>query len=164
MSLLVAAALVVVGQTLPAVTLLDDEGPSHVLPRAGQPLLVVYEDKDASTQNVSVRQLIATYHDPVGNRARVDVWPIADLSRWDFWPARRPALRHVRESAALARSRILVDWAGVCQKAWGLRRGLSAVLLVGSDGRVVFAAEGEETPAQRAELEKQLRALGLAPK
>ncbi|MEO6950236.1 MAG: YtfJ family protein [Polyangia bacterium] len=159
-----AAALLALGQVVPSVTLPDDRGPAHVLPRQGQPLLVLYEDQEAAKTNAATRAIIAAYHDPLGNRAKVDVWPVADLSRWDFWPARGAALRHVQASAEQAHSRILVDWKGACQKAWGLRRGVSTVLIVGADGRVLFMAEGEETPEQHAELEKQLRALGLAPR
>lgn len=164
MILLPVAALLAVGQVVPSMTLPDDEGPTHVVPRQGQPLLVVYEDREASKSNTQTRAIIAAYHDLPSNRAKLDVWPVADLSRWDFWPARSLALKHVQATAAEARSRILIDWKGACQKAWGLRRGTSTVLLVGADGRVTFATEGEETPEQRAELEKQLRELGLAPK
>ena len=153
-------SLLAVGQPAPGVALPDELGQAHALPQ-GKPFLLVYEDKDASKQNPDGKKLLAAWHDPVDNRARVDVWPVADLSKWDFWPARGSALKHVRSSADQAHTHILVDWKGACQKAYGFQRGKSTMLLVGADGRVLFSSEGDTTPAQRQALADALRALGL---
>lgn len=153
--------LLALGQLAPAVTLTDELGQPHALPQAGKPFLLVYEDKDASKQNADGKQLLAAWHDPLDNRARVDVWPVADLSKWDFWPARGAALKHVRASAEKEHTHILIDWKGVGHEAYGFARGKSTMLLVGGDGRVLFVSEGDTTPAQRQALAEALRSLGL---
>jgi hypothetical protein len=155
-------ALVAAGQLAGAVSLPDDTGAPHALPAAGQPVLVVYEDQEGGKQNRAMKDLIAAYHDPVANRARVTVWPVADLSKWNWWPAKSHALSNVQKNASKQHTRILIDWTGVLHKAWGLSRGKNSIVLVGSDGKVRYASEGETTPAQRAALEAALQALGLA--
>lgn len=159
--MLLVLALIAVGQLAPTITLPDENGASHALPRTGQPLLLVYEDKDGGKQNAAGKALISAWHTPIENRARLDVWPVADLSRWDFWPARGAALKQVKASASSSRSPILVDWKAAGQHAYGFLRGKSSVLLVGADGRVIYASEGDMTPAQLDALGAALRALGL---
>jgi hypothetical protein len=154
-------ALLAIGQLAPTVTLPDERGVEHALPASGRPLLLVYEDKDGGKQNLEGKALIAAWHDPLENRARIDVWPVADLSKWDFWPARGPALKQVRALADRSRSSILVDWKAAGQHAYGFARGKSSVLLVGADGRVIYASEGDMTAAQKDALAAALHALGL---
>jgi hypothetical protein len=155
---LACCAILVVGQLAAAVTLPDDAGAEHVL--AG-PVLVVYEDQEGGKQNKAMKALIAAYHDPIDNRRKLDVWPIADLSKWNWWPARSRALADVKKSAEQNHTRILIDWTGALHKAWGLQRGKNSIVLVGADGKVVFASEGETTEALRSQLAAALEALGL---
>jgi hypothetical protein len=162
LSSLYALALISAGQLASAVSLPDDTGAQHALPASGQPLLVVYEDQDGGKQNHAMKDLIAAYHDPIANRARVAVWPVADLSKWNWWPAKSHALSDVQKSASKQNTHILIDWTGALHKAWGLSRGKNSIVLIGSDGKVRYASEGETTSAQRAALEAELQALGLA--
>ena len=154
-------ATLAVGQGVAPVTLDDDLGVHHALPEAGQPLLVVYEDQEGGKQNHAMKDLIAAYHDPIANRAKLTVWPVADVSRWNWWPAKSHALADVKKAAQKDNTRILLDWTGALQKAWGLRRKTCSVVLLGADGKVRFASEGEATPQQRDALERELQALGL---
>jgi hypothetical protein len=155
-------ALIAVGQLADGFRLVDDQGAEHRLPDDKAPLLVVYEDKDGGKQNAQMKALIAAYHDPLPNRGKLPVWPIADLSRWNWWPARGKALASVQKSAADGHTRILIDWTGVLHKAWGLQKAKNSVVLIGPDHRVRFASEGETTQAQRDALETELKALGLS--
>ena len=159
---MIAGLVIAIGTSAGGVTLVDDTGAQHALPEAGQPLLVVYEDQDGGKQNKAMKALIAAYHDPLPNRAKLTVWPIADLSKWNWWPAKGHALADVKKAAAKDNTRILIDWTGACHKAWGLQRGKNSVVLIGADGKVRYASEGETTPAQRAALEAELKALGLS--
>lgn len=153
--------LLTVGQIAAAATLVDDSGASHLIPEVGQPLLVIYEDQDGGKQNQGMKALIAAYHDPVANRAKLTVWPIADLSRWNWWPAKGKALAEVKKSAQKNNTRILIDWTGALQKAWGLQKKKNSIVLV-VGGKVRYASEGECTAAQSAALEAELRSLGLS--
>jgi hypothetical protein len=155
-------AMIAVGQLATGFSLVDDTGAVHPLPEAGAPLLLVYEDQDGGKQNQAMKALIAAWHGPLPNRAKLTVWPVADLSKWNWWPARGKALASVQKSAAEGKTRILIDWTGVLHKApWGLSRGKNSIVLLGPDGKVRFASEGETTAAQRAALEAELKALGL---
>ena len=155
------ATLIAIGQAAGVVTLDDELGQHHALPESGQPLLVVYEDQDGGKQNKSTKALISAYHEPLANRARLTVWPVADLSKWNWWPAKGHALKDVKKSAAQSNTHILIDWTGALHQAWGFHRGKNSILLVGADGKVRFASEGEHSPEQRLALEAELKALGL---
>lgn len=158
----IAATLIALGQAAGSVTLEDELGARHTLPEAERPLLVVYEDQDGGKQNKETKALIAAYHDPIANRAKLLVWPVADLSKWNWWPAKGHAMKDVKKSAAESKTHILLDWTGAMHKAWGFQRGRNSILLVGADGKVRFASEGEHSSAQRAALETELKSLGLA--
>jgi hypothetical protein len=161
-STLALMAIIAVGQLATPFSLVDDTGAAHALPEAGTPLLLVYEDQDGGKQNAAMKALIATWHDPLPNRAKLMVWPVADLSKWNWWPARGKALASVKKSAAEGKTRILIDWLGALHRSpWNLQRGKNSVVLLGADGKVRFASEGETTSAQRDALEAELRALGL---
>ncbi len=155
------ALLVSVGQAPASATLVDDLGAQHAIPEGAGALLVVYEDQEGGKQNRAVKDLIAAYHDPVANRAKLTVWPVADLSKWNWWPAKGHALTDVKKSAEKNHTRILIDWTGALQKAWGLQKKKNSIVLV-VDGKVRYASEGECTAAQKDALEAQLKALGLS--
>lgn len=157
----IKAGLIALGQLASAVTLEDELGHKHTVPEAGQPVLFVYEDQDGGKQNKTTKALISAYNDPLPNRAKLAVWPIADLSKWNWWPAKGAATKDVKKAAQKDNTHILIDWTGVLHKAWGLSKGKSSIVLLGPDGKVRFASEGEHTPAQRDALEVELKALGL---
>ncbi len=153
--------LVAVGQLAAPMSLEDQEGASHPLLEAQRPTLIVYEDQEGQKQNHAAKALIAAYNDPLPNRDKLTVWPVADLSKWNWWPAKGHALADVKKSATKNNTKVLIDWTGALQKAWGLPRHKNVLLLIGTDGKVRFVSEGECTEAQRAALEAELRALGL---
>ena len=156
------ALLLVVGQRASPLTLPAQDGVQHAVITPGTATLVVHEDQDGGKQNAAAKALIAAYHDPVANRSRLTVWPIADLQRWDWWPAKGHALADVKKSAEKNNTRILVDWTGATRKAWGLAKGKNSLVLVGPDGNVIFVSEGECSASQRAQLEDALKNLGLS--
>jgi len=157
----ILAGLISIGQAAGVVTLDDELGKKHVLPEAGQPLLVVYEDQDGGKQNKATKALIGAYNDPLPNRAKLTVWPVADLSKWNWWPAKGHATKDVKKSAEQSNTHILIDWTGALHKAWGLKKGKNSIILVGADGKVRFSSEGEQSTEQRTALEAELKALGL---
>lgn len=157
-----ALTMISVGQIATPLHLPDQLGHDHALLEAGRPTLVVHEDQEGGKQNQAIKALIAAYHDPVANRAKLTVWPVADLQKWAWWPAKGHALADVKKSAAKNNTQILVDWTGAVRKAWGLAKGKNSLVLIGADGKVVFASEGECSAAQKEALEQALRTLGLS--
>jgi hypothetical protein len=156
------AFFLAVGVTPGAVTLEDHNGQAQALPDPGKAILVVYEDQDGAKQNKETKALISAYNDPVANRSKLAVLPVADLSKWNWRPAKGYALKDVRKSAEQNNTRILIDWTGALHKTWGLKKGKNSIVLVGADGKVRFASEGEHTAEQRAALERELQVLGLS--
>src|SRR5689334_5819700 len=132
-------SVLTVGQIAPAATLADETGAQHSIPETAQPLLVIYEDQDGGKQNKAMKALIAAYHDPVANRAKLTVWPIADLSRWNWWPAKGKALAEVKKSAQQNNTRILIDWTGALHKSWGFQKKKNSIVLV-VGGKVRYAS------------------------
>ena len=157
----VLAALIAVGQLASAVSLEDQLGESHPLLDGKRPVLVLFEDQEGQKQNKAVKALIAAYNDPLPNRERLRVWPVADLSKWNWWPAKGSALTDVKKAAAKSNTRVLIDWTGALRKAWGLPKAKNSLVLIGTDGRVRFSSEGECSEAQKDALEHELKSLGL---
>src|SRR5262249_15023710 len=127
------------------------------------PVLIFYEDKDAGTQNVRAREILGKFVDNTANRSKFEFLAIADVEKWDWWPARKYVLADVRAVAKKDATTVLLDWKGALRKEWGLAKGKSGVLLVAADGRVLFAGEGTLTDAQIREAAARLRELGAVP-
>jgi hypothetical protein len=155
------SALVAVGQTAQPLALEDQDGVSHPLIEASRPTLLIYEDQDGQKQNHELKALIAAYNDPLPNRSKLQVWPVADLSKWNWWPAKGHALADVKKAAVKGNTTVLIDWTGVVQKTWGAPKHKNVLVLVGTGGKVLFSSEGECDNAQRDALERELQALGL---
>ena len=69
-------------------------------------------------------------------------------------------LADLRKIAERDNTVLFADWTGAVRKAWGLVAHKSTLVLTGSDGRVLFAAEGTLSDAQLAALVAALRKLG----
>lgn len=158
-----ADALPAVGAKLPSLTVNLTDKRSQALPLPRLPLLVLYEDKDAGKQNVKAQVIIGTFTDNVANKDKFTMFAVADVEKWNFWPARGYVLADIREVAKTSTVPILIDWKGALRRSWGLKPGKSSILLVLPDGEVRFAAEGTLSEAQTRELVQRLVELGAAP-
>lgn len=124
----------------------------------GKPILIVYEDKDSKTQNQALKDALAKLTKGDRYRQGIAVAAIADVSSYDFWPARGFVKDAIREESSKVGGTIYCDWDGSFRTAYKLRRGVSNVVVVGKNGRVLFAAEGALKP------ESQRRVLDLLRK
>lgn len=146
------------GVPAPNATLEDADGRVRDLGAfRGRPILIVYEDRDSAQQNVQLKKELAELARGDRYRARVALAAVADVSAWDFWPAKGFVKDAIRDESKKQGTTIYCDWTGAFRKAYQLRRGVSSVLLVGKDGRVVFAAEGTVPAEQRRRLIQLLR-------
>jgi hypothetical protein len=158
----VAAALPRPGQAIAPLLVEGLDGHARTLPDARVAVILFYEDKDAGAQNQRVRDLLGPITDRAANRARIELLAIADVEKWDFWPARRYVLDDLRGIAKREATTLWCDWKGRVRRALGLSRGKSGVILIGSDGKCRFAGEGPLGDAQIRELLQRLADLGVA--
>jgi hypothetical protein len=136
------------------------DGQDKPLPGGTLPLLIQYEDKEAQQQNAKAREELGRINRKPGNHQKYEFVAIADVEKWDWWPARKYVLADLRAIAARANTPLYADWKGSLRKRWGFRAGQSVILLVGSDGKPRFAGEGTLTDAQLAALVAALRGVG----
>jgi hypothetical protein len=146
-----ASALPAVGDAPPAALVEDVDGKA-VDPRGkgGRPVLVVYEDRDTSKDNAPLKADLRALAGESSRFSRLVVAPVADVSDYDYWPARGFVVRAIREEARRAGLPIYCDFTGAFRGALKLERRRSSVVLMGRDGRVLFAAEGPLSADARA--------------
>jgi hypothetical protein len=150
------------GTSLPPVTVEDTAGGRRTFPEPKRPpVLLIYEDQNAGAQNQRARDTVGKITDRPENQGRLELFAVADLEKWNWWPARKYALADLQKIAKKEDAVIYCDWKGAMRKAWGLQKGKSGFVLLGSDGKVRFAGEGPLGEAQIRELVAQLAALGL---
>ncbi len=155
-----AWALPTAGAALPLVQV-DNVAAGRLRPLPdARPVLVMYEDKDAQHQNDRARKVLGHINDRAENRARFEFVAVADVAAWNWWPAKRYVLDDLKQIATRENTTLFADWTGALRKAWGLKVHKSTVVLAGSDGKVLFAAEGTLSDAQLSALVGQLQALG----
>jgi hypothetical protein len=153
-------ALIAAGAVAPRVELVDQAGGRRVFPDPKQALLVIYEDQEGGKQNLDEKQLLSRLNADPENRKKVDVVGIADVEKWDFWPARKYVLADIQKQAAIGKTTIYIDWKGALRRAWGLARHQSNLVLVLPDGTVRFSHSGPLTPAAWQTLQALLTEMG----
>jgi hypothetical protein len=124
----------------------------------GKPILIVYEDKDSSTQNKVLNDELAKLAKGDRYRRTVALAAIADVSSYDYWPVKGLVKDAIRDESKKRGSTIFCDWNGRFRDLFQIKRGSSTVILIGKDGRVLFAAQGTVPAAERAKLLGLLRA------
>lgn len=146
------------GEPAPNATIEDADGRvSELKAFHGKPILIVYEDRDSATQNQSLKADLAKLARGDGYRARIALAAVADVSSWDFFPAKGLVKDAIRDESRKQGTTIYCDWTGAFRSAFRLRRGVSNVVLVSKDGRVLFTAEGSVPAEQRRRLVSLLR-------
>lgn len=158
---LLTALLIAQGALAPTATVVDQHGAARAVPSASRPTLVIYEDQDGGKENQHAKAVIGRINTSLSNQAKLDVLPVADLEKWNWWPAKKYALADVQKTAAKNRTTVYIDWTGGLRKAWSLPKGHSCFVLIGPDGKVRFASQGELSEVRLRELVALLAALGL---
>ena len=167
----VAFAATVSGAALSAVALpgVGDEAPSGKVEDAdgkqldtktlkGKPILVVYEDRDSATQNATLKKELGELAKGDKYKTKIALTAVADVSAFDFWPVKGFVKDAIREESKKAGTTIYCDWNASFRKAFKLSKGKSSVLLVGKEGKVLFAGEGALSADDRKKLLALLKA------
>ena len=154
-----AAALPRVGDEPGAARVEDADGKGlETRSFSGRPVLVFYEDKETSKQNAAAKSDLRALAGETKAFAKLAMLPVADVSAYDFWPAKGFVKQAIREESARSGLPVYCDWDGGFRGAWKLRRAAASVVLVGRDGRVLFAAEGVLPEDARRRLIELVRA------
>jgi hypothetical protein len=108
----------------------------------GEPVLVVYEDKDSAAVNEALKRDLSRLAKGDRYRSSVALIAVADVTGYDYWPVRGFVKSAIRDESTKQGVDIFCDWDGHVRDALGLHRGTSNVVLYGKDGKVLFAAHG----------------------
>jgi len=154
-----AHALPAVGAAGPGGRVVDAEGRGLDLRGIkGKPTLLVYEDQEATKQNVALKTQLAKLASGDKYRQAIALVAVADVEGYDYWPARGFVKSAIRSESKKLGNTIYVDWNGSVRKSAGFTKGKSTVLLVGPDGKIMFSHEGTMAPPEREKLLALLRA------
>jgi predicted transcriptional regulator len=157
---LVLFALLARGSIGPSVTIESSAGKSRSLPE-GKPILVIYEDQDGGKDNVAVKEMLGRINASPENRAHCESIAVADVEKWNWWPAKKYALDDIRKAEKAKSTVVWLDWKGSVRKAWGLARGKNNLVLIAPDGKILWSSSGTLQPADRDALLDVLRSLGV---
>jgi len=147
-----------VGAFRPEAKLTDAWGRSIHLGSFGtKPLVVVYEDKSSAQKNAALKADLTRLTQGKKYRATVTLVAVADVSDYDFWPARGFAKDAIKAASRKQNIVIYCDWDGRVREKLRLNKNESNIVLYGKDGKVAFSRAGKLSAADRAELIKLLR-------
>ena len=163
-SVIAAAALVVLeasaalalpqeGDKAPNVRVEDADGRGLEMKNLrGKLILIMYEDKGSAHQNQGLKTELSKLGRGGKYKSTIAVAPVADVSSYDFWPVKGFVKDAIREESKKVGTTIYCDWDGRFRSAYKIREGTSNVILVGKEGRVLFAAEGALKAPERKRL------------
>jgi len=148
-------------QSLLSVTLAGtDARPAQLQRYSGKPAVVFYEDRGSIETNQALKDALIEQGRAHGLLHAVSVIAIANVTAYNFTPAREIATAFVRRAERQAGIPILLDLSGALQAPpWTLPDDASTVLLLDAGGRIVWRHSGKVPPAESARLFDQLRQL-----
>lgn len=122
-----------------------------------RPTLIVYEDKGAAAQNAALKRDLSALAATGSYRNAIALVAIADVSDYDFWPARGFVRRALRAESEKVGTPIYCDWTGAFRRALGLVDGASNIVVLDRAARVTFAHAGALTESERIQVIEALR-------
>lgn len=117
----------------------------------GKPVVFFYEDKNSTELNLPLKEELFERGQQHGLLEAAWVLAVANLEKFNFFPARQIALSYVRDEEKRAGVPILVDLEGTLGgPPWELPTKTSTVLLMDATGTVVYSYSGRMGEAERA--------------
>lgn len=149
-----------VGGPRPMVSVIDAWDRPLVVPASGtKPVLLVYEDKDSANENVALKDELSRFAKGDAYKNKVLLLAVADVSGYDFFPAKGFAKSAIRTQSSQLGTPIYCDWNGGLRTTLGLDAKRSNIVLYGRDGRVLLSHAGTMPEKMRKELVTTLKAL-----
>ncbi|WP_224364994.1 hypothetical protein [Hyalangium versicolor] len=132
-------------------TLKSSDGESAPLSKwRGKPVILFYEDKDSTRLNLALKEELFERGKKHGLLESAWVVAVANLEKFNFFPARQIALSYVRDEEKKVGVPILVDLDGTLGgKPWALPKKTSTVMLLDATGAVVYSYSGRLEEAER---------------
>ncbi len=152
-------ALPAAGASRPEVRLVDGWDREIDLGRFTRPILLVYEDKDSADQNQRLKDQLAELEKAIEYRKTVAHVSVADVSSYDYWPAKGIAKGELRKWSQKLGIVVYGDFSGDARTKLTLDKGESNVVLYAKNGDVLFASSGSLSAAQRGTLIGLVRGL-----
>lgn len=154
-----AFALPTEGDAAPNARLEDADGRALELKAwKGKAILIVYEDKESAPHNQPLKDALRQATKGDRYKSALVVAAIADVSDYDYWPAKGFVKDAIREESRKHGTTVYCDWNGAFRATYRLKSKTSSVVLIGRDGHVLFAAEGAVSVEERKRLIDLLRA------
>lgn len=117
----------------------------------GKPVILFYEDKDSTQLNGVLKEELFARGKQHGLLEAAWVVAVANLEKFNFFPARQIALSYVRDEEKKVGVPILVDLEGTLGGSpWALPKKTSTVMLMDATGGVVYQYSGRMEEAERA--------------
>ncbi|MRG92481.1 hypothetical protein GF068_11160 [Polyangium spumosum] len=124
----------------------------------GKPIVIVYDDRTSAPKSEAFRRELVKLLKTGPYASKVSLLLVADVSPYDFWPARGTVKDAVREETKKQGTTVYCDWTGGMRTAYKLKNEITGVVMVGKDGRVAFAKEGVPQGADQKRLVEALKA------
>jgi hypothetical protein len=116
----------------------------------GKPVILFYEDKDSTRLNLALKDELFAQGREHGLLDSAWVVAVANLEKFNFFPARQIALSYVRDEEKRAGVPILVDLEGTLGASpWALPKKTSTVMLLDASGAIVYSYSGRLEQAER---------------
>ncbi len=122
----------------------------------GKVALIFYEDKDSVSQNRALKDALGRARKSPGHKANATIVAVADVSGYDWWPARGFVEKALREEGKKAGHRIYCDWSGKFRSALQLQQRASNVMLLDPDGKIVLAHAGPVPDSTRDRILREM--------
>jgi hypothetical protein len=108
----------------------------------GRVVLLMYEDRDSQEQNAALKAEVRRRIREESLGRNLVVVPVADVRRYDYWPARSVVRAAVADQAKALGAEILLDWEGDIARRYGFRTPGSNVALIGRVGELLYQGTG----------------------
>lgn len=118
----------------------------------GKPYVVIYDDKTSAPKSEAFRLDLVKQLRASGVLSKVKVLFVADVSPYNFWPARGIVLDAVRDASKKAGTTVYCDWTAGVRSAYRLKDEVTSIVFVGKDARVALTHEGIPTGAAKQRL------------
>lgn len=116
----------------------------------GKPIILFYEDKDSTQLNGVLKEELFAKGQQHGLLEAAWVVAVANLEKFNFFPARQIALSYVKDEEKKVGVPILVDLEGTLGgPPWALPKKTSTVMLMDAAGAVVYRYSGKLDEAER---------------
>jgi hypothetical protein len=133
----------------------------------GKPAVLFYEDRDSTSFNQALKDDLFRRGKEKGMLDKVSVIAVANLSGFNWFPAKNFAASAVRDAEKKFGVPIYVDWTGaMVVRPWSLPKDNATVLLLDANGEVVLRKQGRLTGEEREQvlgLLESLAGLTAAP-